>query len=492
MKTLVLLIFLFSPLAPVQAESVLKIGSKRFTESYILAEILAQVAESVGEVKVKRRFGLGGTGITYQALKEGEIDVYPEYTGTLLQAVVSDPTIQSTTELDNYFIKNGLRVSPKLGFNNSYGLATNQEVKAKYALTQIEDLKKSPDLKVGLSHEFIERKDGLKALEKYYNMSLTQVIPMEHGLSYDALSRGRIQVNVVYTTDAKIKKYNLHLLEDNRDFFPEYDALLLQDKNLAESYPRTYEAWRKNVFGKIDEEKMRELNMLAEEEGLSFFQVADYFLNGTTYSSGRKGIPWSELGKLSAEHLKLVGVSLIFSVLFGLPIGIMATKRKWLAQLSLAGSGLLQTIPSLALLCFLIPLVGIGQTPAYIALFLYGLLPIVRNTYTGLSQLDQKILESAHMMGLTPWQQLVHVKLPLASPSIMGGIKTSAVINVGTATLAAFIGAGGLGSMIVTGLALNDNHIILQGAIPAALLAVVIHIIFEGLDRIFVPSPLKK
>lgn len=476
------LLFSFS----LQALDTLRIGSKRFTESYILAEILAQVAEEVGEVSVVRHFGLGGTGITFQALQEDEIDLYPEYTGTLEQAIVKNSNTAA------FLSQRGLEVSPKLGFNNSYGVSVTSKTQKNLGIETISDLKKINSLKMGLSHEFIERKDGLQALERHYGFSFTNIIPMEHGLSYDALNEGSIQANVVYTTDAKIAKYDLFVLKDNKSFFPEYDALLIQKKNLDQMLPRTWKAWTQKVFGQINEEKMRQLNALAEEQGLSFTQVADSFLNGTVHEKQTREIAWKKLGTLSLQHLKLVGVSLIFSILFGLPLGILATHRRWLAQVSLAGSGLLQTIPSLALLCFLIPVVGIGEKPAYLALFLYGLLPIVRNTFTGLSQVNVKILESAHMMGLTYWQQLIYVRLPLASPSIMAGIKTSAVINVGTATLAAFIGAGGLGSMIVTGLALNDNHIILQGAIPAAVLAVFLHIVFEALDRVFVPSPLKK
>lgn len=482
--SLVLFFILFS--SSLSALNTLRVGSKRFTESYILAEILVQVAEEVGEASVERHFGLGGTGITFQALQEDEINVYPEYTGTLQQAIVKGP------QVENFLSKRALELSPKLGFSNSYGVSVAKDTQQNFQIEKIEDLKKMSGLKVGLSHEFIERKDGLQALEKHYDLSLTNVIPMEHGLSYDALNEGSIQANVVYTTDAKIEKYDLVVLKDNRNFFPEYDALLIQKKNLNKIFPRTWKAWSEQVFGQIDEKKMRQLNALAEEQGLSFSQVADHFLHGTFHRPKERTIAWKELGLLSLQHIKLVGISLLFSILFGLPLGVLATHRKWLAQISLAGSGLLQTIPSLALLCFLIPVVGIGEKPAYLALFLYGLLPIVRNTFTGLSQVNIKILESAHMMGLTYWQQLLFVRLPLASPSIMAGIKTSAVINVGTATLAAFIGAGGLGSMIVTGLALNDNHIILQGAIPAAALAILLHIIFEALDKIFVPSPLKK
>ena len=152
----------------------------------------------------------------------------------------------------------------------------------------------------------------------------------------------------------------------------------------------------------------------------------------------------------------------------------------------------IQTIPSLALLVFMIPFLGIGQSPALVALFLYALLPIVRNTYTGMIGIDRQLLEMAGVLGLSRWQTLSRIELPLASLSIMAGVKTSAVVTVGTATLAAFIGGGGLGTLIVRGLALNDNALILAGAIPSALLALAIHGGFVLLDRTLIPRGLRK
>jgi osmoprotectant transport system permease protein len=154
--------------------------------------------------------------------------------------------------------------------------------------------------------------------------------------------------------------------------------------------------------------------------------------------------------------------------------------------------GVLQTIPSLALLCFMIPLFGIGKMPALVALALYALLPIVRNTYTGLISIDRQLLEIAGVLGLSRWQRLVRIELPLSSLHIMAGIKTSAVWTVGTATLAAFIGGGGYGDLIVRGLALDDVTLILSGAVPAAVMALVFHGLFERLDRVVIPKGLRQ
>ena len=170
----------------------------------------------------------------------------------------------------------------------------------------------------------------------------------------------------------------------------------------------------------------------------------------------------------------------------------MAARFRRLGQTTLVSVGILQTIPSLALLCFMIPLFGIGRLPSLVALFLYALLPIVRSTYTGLIGLDRQLLEIAGVLGLSQRQRLTRIELPLASLNIMAGIKTSAVLTVGTATLAAFIGGGGYGTLIVRGLALNDIPTILAGAVPAAVMALVIHACFELVDRLVIPEGLRR
>jgi osmoprotectant transport system permease protein len=191
------------------------------------------------------------------------------------------------------------------------------------------------------------------------------------------------------------------------------------------------------------------------------------------------------------DHLGLVGISLAVAVILGVPLGIVAARFRLLGQLELVSVGVVQTIPALALLCFMIPVFGIGKVPALVALSLYALLPIVRGAYTGLITLDRQLLEIAGVLGLTPRQRLVKIELPLASVAIMAGIKTSAVVTVGTATLAAFIGGGGYGDLIVRGLALNDVGTILAGAVPAALMALAIHALFELFDRVVVPRALR-
>ncbi len=468
-------------------EARIVVGSKTFTENYILAEILAQTIEDVGELKVIRRMGLGATGIIYESLKSGQIDIYPEYTGTISEAILKNPNLKSVSEINAGLANDHLQITESLGFNDNYALAVQKPFAKDKAIANISDLRKYPAIRAGFTHEFIKRQDGLDSLMKFYNMNLTNVKGMEHSLAYESLDEKKLDLIEVYSTDAKISKYDLQVLRDDKMFFPRYLAVFVFRSDLATRHPKTWLAIQK-LQGQINEAKMIELNAKVELQSWSFEKTAAYFLNKT---SNHSSTVVQTFLKRTNEHLSLVSISLLIAILVGLPLGILAARFKFLAQSVLLISGLLQTIPSLALLCFLIPLFGIGYLPAVVALFLYALLPIVRNTYLGISTIDAGLIESARTLGLNWFDRLRLIELPLASPTILSGIKLSAVINVGTATLAAFIGAGGYGAIIVTGLALNNNQIILQGAIPSALLSIIVHVLFEFLDRWLVPKGLR-
>ena len=181
----------------------------------------------------------------------------------------------------------------------------------------------------------------------------------------------------------------------------------------------------------------------------------------------------TELLQALIEHIQLSVISLLIACAIAIPLGIYLSRNKRLSEWSIGVTSVIQTIPSLALLGLMIPLVGIGTLPSIIALVLYSLLPIVRNTYTGLAEVDSSIKEAARACGMTPMQSLWKVELPLALPVMMAGIRTAMVLIIGTATIAALIGAGGLGSIILLGIDRNDNYLLLLGAIPAALLALV-------------------
>lgn len=463
------------------------VGSKTFTESYILAEILAQTIEDAGEVSVERKLGLGATGIVFESLKSGQIDIYPEYTGTISEIFFKDSKLFDTIRLNEKLIPLGLKISDPLGFNNTYALAVKKNSPATNAINKISDLRNYPNIRAGFTHEFLRRNDGFGALSNHYQFKIKKFKGMEHSLIYQSLIENKLDLIEVYSTDAKINRYNLKILIDDLDFFPKYQGVFFYRKEIEERYPKTMAAIKK-LENQLSEKKMIELNAKSEIDGWSFEKTASYFLKK---DSQKTFFSWELLSRRTKEHLSLVFISLITAILVGVPAGFVASGYPKFGNLLMAFSGLLQTIPALALLSFLIPVFGIGYLPSVIALFVYALLPIVRNTYVGFQGIDSRLIESARTLGLSRWQRLGKVEIPLASPAILSGIKISAVMNVGGATLAAFVGAGGYGAIIVTGLALNDTSLILLGAIPSAVMALVIHAIFEFLDRALIPKGLK-
>jgi osmoprotectant transport system permease protein len=479
------LLFLFSFLVfPAKAEP-LKVGSKRFTESYILGEIVVRTAGDA-----THRPGLGNTGIVFAALKAGSIDAYPEYTGTIAKEILKLEGNPSIADLNRALAPQGIGVAVPLGFQNGYALALREDRAKSLGVRALSDLVRHPELKLGLSQEFIGRADGWPGLKAAYKLAFETPSGLDHGLAYEAIAAGRIDVIDIYTTDAKIGRYKLLALEDDRKYFPRYDAVLLYRLDV----PRRFaEAWAKlaKLEGRIDEQTMIRLNAAAEFQGKSFAEAAVLFDSGSSpgKATERKFLETlfgADFWRLTDQHLLLVFVSLAASVAVGIPLGILAQKIESLRQAVLGTVGVIQTIPSLALFAFLIALMGaIGTAPALVALFLYALLPIVRNTCTGLDAVSKGMRQASLALGLRPVERLKLIELPLALPSILAGIKTSAVINVGTATIAAFVGAGGYGERIVSGLALNDNVTLLAGAVPAAALALLVQGAFELGERRF-------
>ncbi len=477
------------------AAEVLKVGSKRFTESYILGELLAQAAAPFGAAE--HRPGLGNTGILYAALQAGSIDVYPEYSGTIAREILKLEGNPGLDELNRGLAPMGLAASVALGFNNTYAIGVREELAARLGLRAIGDLAAHPGLRLGLSQEFIARKDGWPGVAQAYGLASFTPTGLDHGLAYEALAGGRVDVIDTYSTDAKIARYRIRLLADDRGYFPRYDTLLLHRTDAPQRFPRQWQALAA-LEGTIDERAMMRMNAAAEVEGRSFAQAAAlYFQDAgkTAASAPRRGflevLFAPDLGRLTREHLLLVFGSLAAGIAAGVPLGVAAARKPWLAQPIFALVGVVQTIPALALLAFLIALTGtIGTLPAALALFLYALLPIVRNTHAGLIGVGAGLRQAALALGLSPRDQMLAIELPLARPSILAGIKTSAVINVGTATIAAFIGAGGYGERIAAGLAVNDNLLLLAGAVPAAVLALLLQGLFESIERF--SNPVRK
>jgi osmoprotectant transport system permease protein len=479
------------------SESV-RVGSKKFTESYVLGEIAKRSLSDAG-ISTEHRQGMGGTIILWEALRSGQIDVYPEYTGTITQEILKRSDELTFEQIASELAKAGIGMTEPLGFNNTYALVMERSRAQKLGLHTITDLKNHPELKFGLTHEFLDRNDGWRPLAQHYQLNPQNVNGIDHALGYAALSKGSIEVKDAYSTDAKISENDLVVLEDDLKFFPRYDAvflfrLSLDDKALALLH---------GLEGKIDEAKMTRLNAEAERTK-NYARAANLYFetSGTStrlrQGSGEASMPFGEtfphkLARWTSRHLELAGFSLLLSVLVGIPLGIWASRGGAIGHIILGFAGIVQTIPSLALLALLVPLpfFGISVRTAITALFLYGLLPIVRNTATGLQDIPRALRESAIALGLSPRAQLWQIHLPMASRSILAGIKTSAVINIGTATLAALIGAGGLGEPILSGLNLNDHATILQGAIPAAVLALLVQSLFDFLDRVLIPKGLR-
>jgi osmoprotectant transport system permease protein len=484
------------------AAAELHVGSKRFTESYILGEIIKQTTQAAGEASATHSQGLGNTAIVLNALTTGSIDVYPEYTGTIAKEILKLDAVPPLPELNAKLASIGLAVGVPLGFNNTYAIAVRADDASAKGIAKLSDLKAHPELRLGLSQEFIGRADGWPGLKRAYDLPFATPRGLDHGLAYEAIAQRQVDAIDIYSTDAKLDKYGLTVLADDRNYFPRYDAVLLYRADLPQRLPKTWAAI-KQLEGRIDDATMRKMNAAAELDGKDFAAVAAEFLAqraGTV--QGAKPAPagdfWSKLfgpdfARLTLEHLGLVFVSLAASIVIGIPLGILAAKRPVTEGLILGATGVAQTIPSLALLAVLIPVTGrIGAVPAFIALALYALLPIVRNTHTALTQVTVGMRQAAQSLGMRAGTILARIELPLAAPTILAGIKTSAVINVGTATIAAFIGAGGYGERIVTGLALNDHAMLLAGAIPAAVLALLIEGGFRVGERWMIPAGLRK
>jgi len=486
LKTSFLLIAgLFAAVNPLTAKPIV-IGSKKFTESYVLGEIAKTVLERTG-LAVEDRPGMGGTIILWQALRSGQIDLYPEYTGTISEEILKSKQPLSQAEMEQSLKKFGVGMSADLGFNNTYALVIQREEASRLGIAAISDLRRHPELKVGLTHEFLDRQDGWRPLAARYGLTMPNVLGIDHALGYAALARDQIDVKDAYSTDAKIAENDLVALRDDLHFFPEYKAAYLYRLALDS---RAVAAL--NHLGKIDEAKMTALNAAAEKTKNYAYAASLLFHSAPNDAAAQHAFP-RKLARWISRHLELAGVSLLLSILIGLPLGIAASRGGALGHGILSLVGMIQTIPSLALLALLVPLpfLGISATTAIMALFLYGLLPIVRNTATGLQDIPPALRDSAIALGLEPFARLRKIYLPLASRTILAGIKTSAVINIGTATLAALIGAGGLGEPILSGLNLNDNATILEGAIPAALLALLVQGLFDLLDRVLIPRGLR-
>ena len=497
-----------------RADAPVIVASKPFAESLLLAEIFAQHLEARG-FAVDRRPGLGSTEVAFGALRAGAIDVYPEYTGTGLLAVLSFPPVSDAREVfrtvEREFRERwGARWLAPLGFENTYAIAMRPADADTLGVQTLSDLAAvGPALVGGFSPDFLGREDGLPGLQEAYGLTLQGTRALLQSVKYQALSAGEVDVIDGYSTDGRIDRFGFRILADDRGFFPPYEAAALVSARLWEDQPRAVLALQE-LSGRFDDARVRNLNRRIEVDGEEIAAVARAARASIGLAEGstdggtadprvgpsanvRVGLPaymWgqrSEILRLTGRHLFLVSGSLAAAILVALPLGLLLERARGAAEPAIRATGMIQTIPSIALLAFMIPLLGIGVLPALAALFLYSLFPIVRNTFTGVRDADPDAVAAARAIGMTEPQILRHVRLPLAAPIIMAGIRTAAVLNVGTATLAAFIGAGGLGDPIVAGLALSDTRRILMGAVPAALLALAVDVVLGWTERALRP-----
>lgn len=485
MRFLILSLFLFSGIigsssAQSSSNELVKIGTKVFTESVILGEVLKQSIESDG-YQTEFYDQLGGTRILWNALVDGEIDVYPDYTGTIIEEILASREIDNRDDLIAVLDEFGIEISEPLGFNNTYALGMKRERADELEIETISDLQDHPELTFGFSNEFIDRADGWPGIRDAYQLNPQTVRGLDHDLAYRGMDAGNIDVIDLYSTDAEIDYYDLNVLEDDLNFFPEYEAVFLYRSDLGDEVVQSITRFE----GEISRDEMVRMNATVKLEGKEDAVVASEFLAETRQIETQVAVEgfWDRIWHHTLDHLYLVGISLGLAICIAIPIGVLAVKVRVLETAVLGAVGILQTIPSLALLVFMIPLFGIGALPAIAALFLYSLLPIVRNTHSGIKTISEPVRESAKALGLPDSLILRKIELPMAVPSILAGIKTSAVINVGTATLGALIGAGGYGQPILTGIRLDSVSLILEGAIPAAVLALLVQGLFDLVER---------
>ncbi len=483
----------------------IRVGSKNFTEQEILGELVAQLLERRTDLRVERKLGLIGTNVCHDALVGGELDVYVEYTGTGLVNILGGEPRGSGADVAftvarEYRERFGLDWLPPIGFENTYAIAVRRDVADRLGWRTASDIVPIADtLRIGMAQEFAERQDGLPGfLETYGIDRFADTIDLDPGLMYDAVGGEAAQVDLIFgfSTDGRIQTYDLSVLEDDRNFFPPYDAAPVLRGDTLRQYPQIADALAL-LAGTIDAAEMGRMNYAVDVERRRPADVAREWIDARLGQSGATEIVEradpgliemfvsrrAEITSELVQHIWLTTVGVGIALVIGIPVGIAIQRTPALRAPALAVTEVLQTIPSLAMLAFLFVIYQLlGDVPAITALVLYALLPIVLNTFTGINEVPPQLVEAARGLGMSSWQRLRMVEIPLALPMIIAGVRTATVLTIGIATLATFIGAGGLGVFIARGLARGDARLPLLGALPAAVLAVLAGLVIRGLE----------
>lgn len=498
------MIFMTQSLAWGQTSSI-TIAGKNFTEQDVLVDLIAVLLkEERPNLKIHKKKSLGGTSVTFESVKNGSIDMYVEYSGTAYFSIYKQSQKKNRRQIHDYLVEkfydDNLFWSPQLGFNNTYALLI-KDLPDNTSIKRVSDLRPiSRNLLIGTDPEVSTRPDGYSEFLNTYDMNFKSHMMMNSGLLYQSLEKDKVDVIIGYSTDGRIPVANLKILQDDLGFFPDYSASVIVNRKTLERHPWIHKALNK-LYGEIDAETMQRLNAKVDFEKFDSVAVAKEFAaqklwinpEGVTDPQSQSFLEFlnskkSFLLKKIYEHLFLTFLAFAIVSLIGITLGVMSYYNERVQKFIFLLVNLCQTIPSLALFGMLIPLLGIGVKPSLVALVLYSLLPIVRNTYTGLCEVEASILETCEILGMNKRQILFKVLLPMSLMTISAGLRTSLVIIVGTATIASFIGAGGLGDPIFQGISSLNNRLILLGALPAALLAIFLDLLLHYGTR-FLLSP---